>query len=150
MENNIDFISIEKKSEMIYLNNLIKACDKAGIDKSALEEKLEELSIKDKQENKQEVTNITESPTSQQYSDDYLYQKSWTKLTAIHKIIKVKEFVNMLLINDDTEKQLLKDKLVNMIKNKILTKKEAVMYDSVKGKIISIVELQYKNGKYII
>ena len=92
----------------------------------------------------------TLSPQSQQYSDDYLYQKTWIKLTPIHKIIKIKEFVNMLLINDENEKQLLKDKLVNMIKNKTLTKKEAVMYDSVKGKIISIVDLQYKNGKYVI
>ena len=80
----------------------------------------------------------------------YLYQKPWTKLTPIHKIIKIKEFVNKLLINDEEEKQILKDKLVEMVKNKSLTKKESVNYDSVKSKVVSITKLKYENGKYII
>ena len=71
-------------------------------------------------------------------------------MTAIHKIIKIKEFVNKLLIDDEEEKQILKDKLVEMVKNKSLTKKESVNYDSVKSKVISITKLKYEGGKYII
>lgn len=89
-------------------------------------------------------------PTPIQYNDDYLYQKPWTKLTAIHKIIKIKEFVNQLLIDNENDKQILKDTLIEMVKSKTLTKKEAVNYDSVNSKVISITQLKYKGGKYLI
>jgi hypothetical protein len=154
METNIDFTNIEKSLEMLYLNNLIKACEKNNINKDLLQKKIESLN-KQKQLDKtltktisnQSLNNATESP---QYSDDYLYQKPWTKLTAIHKIIKIKEYVNSLLINIESDKIILKEKLVELVKDKILTKKDSVLYDSTKGKIISIPTLEYKDGKYII
>lgn len=158
MENIANIDNIEKTMEMLYLNNLIKACEKSNVDKNILEKKLNTLNSESevKAAMKKEIShnslaNMTESPTSnQQYSDDYLYQKAWTKLTAIHKIIKVKEYVNSLLVKSETDKQELKEKLVEMVKNKVLTKKDSVLYDSVKGKIISIPTLEYKNGKYLI
>jgi len=158
MENIANIDNIEKNMEMLYLNNLIKACEKSNVDKNILEKKLNALNSESeiKSSMKKEIShnslaNITESPTSnQQYSDDYLYQKAWTKLTAIHKIIKVKEYVNSLLVKSETDKQELKEKLVEMVKNKVLTKKDSVLYDSVKGRIISIPTLEYKNGKYSI
>jgi hypothetical protein len=82
------------------------------------------------------------------FSDDTLYKKSWTKLNAIHKILKIKEFVNNLKINSEKERVQLRDDLIELIKLKILTKKEKVSYDEINGKIISLVDLQYKNGKY--
>jgi hypothetical protein len=154
METNIDFTNIEKSLEILYLNNLIKACEKNNINKDLLQKKIESLN-KQKQLDKtltktisnQSLNNATESP---QYSDDYLYQKPWTKLTAIHKIIKIKEYVNSLLINIESDKIILKEKLVELVKDKILTKKDSVLYDSTKGKIISIPTLEYKDGKYLI
>ena len=38
-----------------------------------------------------------ESDMDMKYSDEYIYKKPWNKLNNIHKIIKVKEFVNNLL-----------------------------------------------------
>jgi hypothetical protein len=154
METNIDFTNIEKSLELLYLNNLIKACEKNNINKDQLEKKIISLN-KQKQIDKtlskttsnQSLNNATESP---QYSDDYLYQKPWTKLTAIHKIIKIKEYVNSLLVKTESDKLSLKEKLVELVKNKILTKKDSVLYDSTKGKIISIPTLEYKDGKYLI
>jgi hypothetical protein len=154
METNIDFTNIEKSLEVLYLNNLIKACEKNNINKDQLEKKIISLN-KQKQIDKtlskttsnQSLNNATESP---QYSDDYLYQKPWTKLTAIHKIIKIKEYVNSLLVKTESDKLSLKEKLVELVKNKILTKKDSVLYDSTKGKIISIPTLEYKDGKYLI
>jgi hypothetical protein len=154
METNIDFTNIEKSLEILYLNNLIKACEKNNINKDLLQKKIESLN-KQKQLDKtltktisnQSLNNATESP---QYSDDYLYKKPWTKLTAIHKIIKIKEYVNSLLINIESDKIILKEKLVELVKDKILTKKDSVLYDSTKGKIISIPTLEYKDGKYLI
>jgi hypothetical protein len=159
MDNNFNITNIEKSLEINYLSNLIKACEKNGINKELLEEKLLKLNEINTTEVKQSTIkkntsnlslNNTESPTSQQFSDDYLYLKPWAKLTAIHKIIKIKEFVNMLLIKNETDKDELKEKLIDMVKNKIITKKDSVLYDSTKGKIISIPNLQYVNGKYLI
>ena len=56
----------------------------------------------------------------------------------------------MLLIKDEKNKIELKEKLIDMVKNKIITKKDSVFYDFTKGKIISIPNLQFINGEYII
>ena len=96
--------------------------------------------------NSDNSTNIDDINT---LSDEYnLYKKSWSKLNSIHKILKIKEFVNNLNIKSDTEKQILKDKLINLIKNKTLTKKGKIIYDDINGKITSIPDLQYVNGIY--
>ena len=81
-------------------------------------------------------------------SDKYLYTKSWSKLNVIHKKLKIKEFVNNLQINCDIDRIQLLDKLNELIKLKILTKKDAVNYDEINGKIISLSNLQYNNNKY--
>jgi hypothetical protein len=147
--NTLNLKTIENIFEINYLSNIIKACEKNNINKDLLEKKLGELKEDQTTENKQSIKNITESP-QQQYNDDYLYQKPWTKLTPIHKIIKIKEFINLLLIDNEQDKQELKTKLIELIKTKVLTKKDTVTYDSVKGRIISIRMLQHKNGKYFI
>ena len=82
------------------------------------------------------------------YNDDYLYKKPWTKLANIHKIIKVKEYINKLLISKVEDKDKLKETLVKLINNKILTKKDMVKYDNINGRIISIPKLVFKNNKY--
>ena len=81
-------------------------------------------------------------------SDKYLYTKSWSKLNVIHKKLKIKEFVNNLQINCEIDRKQLLDKLNELIKLKILTKKDAVNYDEINGKIISLSNLQYNNNKY--
>jgi hypothetical protein len=157
MELSIDFKSIISNLRINYLSNLIKTCEKNNIDKEILEDKLEEMKTPEvvspkpikKNTSCNTLTN-TDSPTSNKFTDDYLYQKPWTKLTAIHKIIKMKEFINELNIENKKEKENLKEQMVDLIKTKLLTKKDAVIYDSVNGKIISIPILKYEKGKYII
>ena len=105
--------------------------------------------MSDKVSDKLDLTSSIESDNHKQiFSDDSLYKKSWTKLNAIHKILKIKEFVNNLKINSEKERFQLRDDLIELIKLKVLTKKEKVSYDEINGKIISLVNLQYKNGKY--
>ena len=145
--------NIQNLLEINYLTNLIKSCEKNGLNKKyILEEKLLKLSQNSEIKNTipSNISNTDSPTTSTQYTDDYLYLKPWTKLTAIHKIIKIKEYANMLLINNEKDKDELKEKLIDMVKNKIITKKDSVLYDSTKGKIISIPNLQFINGKYII
>ena len=93
--------------------------------------------------------NITETETI--YSEDsYIYKKQWNKLNIIHKKIKMEEFVNNLTIDDLEIKKHLKNQLVLMLKNKKLTKKNEVEYDSINGRIMSIPSLKYKNNNYNI
>ena len=84
------------------------------------------------------------------YSDEYIYKKPWNKLNNIHKIIKLKEFINTLHFDDIEMKKTLQIKLINMIKDKTLTKTTDINYDIVNGSIIAIPMLQYINNKYII
>lgn len=81
-------------------------------------------------------------------NDDYLYKKAWNKLNQIHKVLKIKEFVKNLKINTEDESLLLYNELVELVKNKTLTKKESINYDEINGTIISISNLQYKDNKY--
>ena len=154
MDTNFNIDTIKKSLEINYLTNLIKACEKNEINKDLLEYK--KLKILEESETQANIIkksnnslNSSESPSTEQYSDEYLYLKLWTKLSAIHKIIKIKEYVNMLLITNDKDKDELKEKLIDLVKNKIITKKDTVLYDSTKGRIISIPNLQFLNGKYI-
>lgn len=153
----INYESIKDNLELNYINNLIKTCEKNNINKDILLKILEKKnkSISDTSETKRmsldiNATKINQDSPLNSFSDDYLYQKPWTKLTAIHKIIKIKEFITSLEIKDEKERLEIKEKLIELVKNKILTKKDTVIYDPIKAKIISIQSLQFKDGKYNI
>jgi hypothetical protein len=143
MEYNLE--SLQLNLRIKYLNNIINTCDKLNIDATNVKKILESLSNKEL-----ESYSVTEKliETEKISETQHLYLKAWTKLTLIHKIIKIKEFVNNLDINDNSQKEELKDKLIDLIKNK--TTKKKINYDETKGKIISIPQLSFENGKYLI
>lgn len=116
-----------------------KLVDRLNFDK----EKLSETQTEKKQESPTETENH-----KQIFSDEDLYKKPWPKLNAVHKILKIKEFVNNLKINSEKERAQLRDELIDLVKLKILSKKEKVNYDETNGKIISLSDLQYKDEKY--
>lgn len=103
--------------------------------------------IESEQKNESTLSSETENH-KQIFSDETLYKKPWVKLNLIHKILKIKEFVNNLKFDLEKDRQELRDKLVELVKMKILTKKEEIEYDCVNGRIITILRLQYKNNKY--
>ena len=84
------------------------------------------------------------------YSDEYIYRKQWNKLNVVHKILKVKEFINSMNIDDLEIKKTIREKLVNMVKDKKLTKKNDVNYDQNNGVIKSIPCIQCIGNKYSI
>ena len=112
------------------------------------------LRLSDSKETSSEITNPKDTKqfknvnTFEEYSDDYLYKKPWTKLSNIHKTIKIKEYIGKLLIDNSEDRDRLKDTLVNLLNKKILTKKDMVKYDNMKGIIISIPKLVFKENKY--
>ena len=147
MEVKLDFDSIKNNLNILYINNLIKTCEKNDIDREVLNEALEKLIIP--------VEEIKKVPSSSNLSPsetntEFLFQKQWNKLNLVHKKIKIKEFVNSLEVKDESQKQIIRDKLIALLDNKTLTKKDSVLYDVAKAKIISIPMLQFKDGKYDI
>ena len=139
-----------------YLNNLINGCSKSNINCENIKKKLNKLDneIKDIQnysltEQKIKIaTDMSGKGITETETIDYLYLKPWTKLTQIHKVIKIKEFVNNLDISNQTEKENLKDKLIDQIKEK--KTKNKINYDETKGKILSISNLSFENNKYVL
>jgi hypothetical protein len=139
-----NFDQVKTNIEMKYYKNLNKACEKIGLKCEFLKTHQNELIT---EENNNSVENqITETDIFTE-KIDYLYTKPWTKLNQIHKIIKIKEFVNNLEISNN-DKEELRDKLIDMLKDK--KKKNKINYDEEKGKILTISCLLFKNGKYEI
>ena len=147
----MDINIITNKLSIKYYESIITTLDKQNINKyDWLVSKLDEL--------QNGINNITETETSNKdkiastlpvNNYDELYKKPWNKLNQIHKILKIKEFINTISNIKANEKDKLKNELIELVKNKILSKKEKVDYDENNGKIISIFNLQYKDNKYI-
>ena len=127
---NYDLEFLKTNLKIKYLNNIINGCKKININYNNIKNNLEIFN------NQDSINYITEMQTEKQIEQetekqsekkseldintnqiDYLYLKPWTKLTLIHKIIKVKEFVNNLEIKDEPEKDNLKDRLIELIKD---------------------------------
>lgn len=160
----MDIEFINKKLEIKYYESIKQSLEKMEIDEYWLNNHLEKLcedlsdesklteTITEKKKEKEVINSSSETEKTENhkqiFADDDLYNKPWQKLNPIHKILKVKEFVNNLKMDSEKDRIKLKDELVYLIKEKILTKKEKVKYDDINGKIISLPDLQYKNGKY--
>lgn len=138
---------------LIYYNNLNKYLIKNNTDNQHIVEYIEKLTNKESiKEPIEEKKNNTDTETTANIvsvtSDVNLYKKSWSKLNIIHKTIKIKEFVNNLKINSEKNREKIKNELIDLLKKKILTKKDKVNYDEERGVIVSLTELEYNNGMY--
>lgn len=121
------------------------------------QEKLENV-IKDFKQVNVPLQNVSETISEVDNQKDnleainqFIYNKSWNKLALVHKILKIKEYVNKsLAINNDELKKKLIDELIDAIKNKRLSKKDQVNYDDAKAMVISIPSLKHNNGKFYL
>jgi hypothetical protein len=154
---NLDIII--NKFNFKYYKGLKHHLDKTQIKAEWLNKHISELSTNINSEKLSETTtqvqiekkNINLSETENHkhiFSDEDLYKKPWIKLNSIHKILKIKQFVNDLKFDSEKDRINLREELIELVKNKILTKKEKIKYDEINGKIIALTNLQYKNGKY--
>lgn len=130
------YINLNKK---YYYSNFIKILD--GNEKNFINNLLKET-----RESKKILLNMNtlSIEETEKTEDDYLYKKPWNKLNSIHKIIKIKEFINSKDISLENKNNLI-SKLTFMIKNKKLMKTSDVEYNSELMKIISIYCLSQEN-----
>ena len=129
-----------------YYNNLLKE----NLEKSVINILKNKINILD---NNIKVTeNSIESEKqlsiSENMSEEYYFHKPWNKLATVHKIIKVKEFVDNLQIVNKDKRNKLKKTLEQAIRKKKLTQKNSVDYAIDKAKIVSIPKLHVKNNNY--
>ncbi len=144
--------NIVKKLEVNYYQNLIDYCKQNNLNYKSFNNSLNEAEkflSSESETIKVSEKDGTESNNSKEvlFSDDYLFKRPWSKLSSIHKIIKIKEFISKLLVNTD-EEEILKNQATILVNKKILSKKDKVKYDSEKGVVIAIPILVHKNGKY--
>jgi hypothetical protein len=92
---------------------------------------------------------MSDNQNNKDIIDLFYYKKPWNKLNIVHKKIKVKEYINNLMLTKHKTKILI-DKLVNLLNKKLLNKQNEVDYDIYNGKIITITILKYKNNEYFI
>lgn len=141
----MELTNIKTNIKKQYFNNLLKTTNKLNIENEWIKEKIKSLKITDFTE-----SDKIESSEKKEYSEEYLYRKTWNKLSYAHKIIKLKEFVLKLPIKYEQDKENLIKKLNILVKEKKITKKDKVLYDKINGRVISIPNLEYKDGKYYI
>jgi len=146
MEFNVE--NIKKTLHLKYLNNLKINSNKLSIDTKKLNKQIIDLHNILNNETKLSITtnDINSETDILSENTDYLFLKPWNKLNQIHKVIKIKEYLNNLECQPK-EKDNLKEQLIDFVKTK---KKVKFTYDESKGKIISISALSFANGKYFI
>jgi hypothetical protein len=140
----IDINSLNLK----YYNNLNKYLIKNNIANQFILDHINKITDKEVVEEKKVMEESDTVNIVSVTSDVNLYKKSWSKLNIIHKTIKIKEFVNNLKINSEKSREKIKNELIELLKKKVLTKKDKVNYDEERGVIVSLTELEYNNGLY--
>jgi hypothetical protein len=142
----MELSTIHTELKIQYYESIITQLKKNKSDASYIKKLLNDLN---KSIDENETITIINTDTDIKTEEDYIYKKEWNKLNNIHKIIKIKEYINNLPINN-TEKEELKEKMIKLVKTKKLTKKTSVVYDIVNSRIVNIPCLEYKKDKYLI
>ena len=128
--------NLKKRINKNYYQNLLEYSKKLNNEKhiELIKNKIEDILI------------ITNELT---FCDNYIYKKSWKKLNIIHKVLKIKEYINT---NFQVSNQI-RDSIINTLEE-LITKKHIdennILYDLNNMKIISITILEYSNGAFKI
>ena len=97
MKNEYNIEIMQVNLNIKYLNNLINGCSKFNIDCKNINNELDKLAKLDNDIQNYSITDqkikitteIVEKSVTETETIDYLYLKMWSKLTQIHKVIKI-------------------------------------------------------------
>jgi hypothetical protein len=131
--------SIIKSMKDEYYKNLLEICKIKNITNHLIKFDIVES------ENNKVIDNVIYSVSE---TEEH-YNKEWNKLNIVHKKLKLKEYI-LNLNTDETNKKILIKKFNQLLKDKKITKKNDVNYDSENGMIISIPILKCKNNMYYV
>ena len=135
----MEFNNIITDFKNIYYSNLLFAANKENIDPELIKVLHNEKESINKELDKEQVdNNLNLSESNATESNNFLYQKPWTKLNLIHKVIKIKEYLVSMGVDDSETRNNMKDDIITMIKDK----KTKINYDSKSLKILEITGLK--------
>jgi len=147
---------IQRKIKIKHLNELIK---KSNSDGNEYHVKDLQKIIKMLKERSTEQIEAKKSPVKKENTkdrnlfdnmDQYMFNKPWNRLPEVHKFIKIKEYVNKsLIIYENEKKEKLIKQMFTAVKQKKLTRKGSVNYDTVNCRIVSVPNLKYNKAKEI-
>ena len=92
---------------------------------------------------------ISELESKLSETEESYFYKPWNKMSTVHKIIKLKEYVSDLDLDNNVKLNLI-SYLKDALKNKKITKNDQVIYNISKARIISIPKLELSNNKFSI
>ena len=95
---------------------------------------------------------VKQSSQKQQLDTSIMYKRPWSKLQNIHRYLKIEEFLVSIKEIDDKQREKLIKKITELLKDKIITKKNEVEYDEKNGCVVSIKRLVFdkKKNKYVL
>jgi len=123
--------NVKSKLEKLQIENYLNISD---YKKEILSNKINESEKKEEILKTETESNNESEILSQDIS--YLFKKPWSKLSNIHKIVKIKEYIRSLDYSISIKSKIEKN-LMGLLKSKKLNKDDFV-YDENLGKIISI------------
>jgi hypothetical protein len=127
----MEFNNIIIDFKNMYYSNLLLAANNENIDP-------ELIKILNIEKEIHSDVNLSENNVTE--SNNFLYQKPWTKLNLIHKVIKIKEYLLSMGVEDSDTRSNMKDDIITMIKEK----KTKINYDPQTLKILEIPGLKLK------
>jgi len=81
---------------------------------------------------------------------DLVYYQDWNKLHIINKKIKIEEFMDNLIKNNNNSNLVnIKKEILIKLNDKKITKKD-IQYDKINGKILDILCLHKKNNTFVL
>ena len=131
---------IRDKCFITKYENMKSSCTDENIKMKITDILTNNILVKEHKKNKLNNTEIHSNIFERLYQiDTLIFKQSWNNLHEIHKIMKITEYIELLkhkykLGNID----IIRDSLIEDVKNKKLNGKSKLLYDSLNGKIISI------------
>lgn len=145
----MDLTFYQNSMDKIYFTNIKNNTSNQDIIKlvnksiSNLEQKISTITDSLKEKKNSEIDSKL-SETEEAY-----FYKPWNKMSTVHKIIKIKQFVNNMDLANNQKSKLI-TYLKNALKKKKITKNHQVIYNISQAKIVSIPKLELNNDKFSI
>lgn len=145
----MDLEYYQNNMNLSYYINLKKYNTDSNVEK-IIDEKIDSLKnlLKETSDSINEEKNSELESKLSETEESYFY-KPWNKMSTVHKIIKLKEYVSNLELENNIKIKLI-NYLKNALKNKKITKNDQVIYNISKAKIISIPKLELSDNKFSI
>lgn len=137
-----NIVGLQLKMKIDKYNNMLE-----NVSEDELIDYITDLKNKELNVMKQEKTVNVQQPTEHMIDVSIMYKKPWNKLQNIHRSQKIEEFLTNIKEISDEKREIFMKKITKLLNDRIITKKNEVVYDDKNGKVISIKRLEFNKQK---